>query len=46
MKTGDARLALSTAVTNTTAQALYERDAWRRDTTFHHYEYELPKDGR
>jgi ribosomal protein S18 acetylase RimI-like enzyme len=39
------RLALSTAVTNTTAQALYERDGWRRDTAFLHYEYELPKDG-
>ena len=46
VKTGAARLALSTAVTNTTAQALYERDGWRRDTAFLHYEYELPKDGR
>jgi ribosomal protein S18 acetylase RimI-like enzyme len=45
-ETGAARLALSTAVTNTTAQALYERDGWRRDTAFFHYEYELPKDGR
>lgn len=42
-KTGAVRLALSTAVTNTQAQALYERDGWRRDTTFHHYEYELPE---
>lgn len=39
---GAVRLALSTAVTNTTAQALYERDGWRRDTAFYHYEYELP----
>jgi ribosomal protein S18 acetylase RimI-like enzyme len=46
LKTGAARLALSTAVTNTTAQALYERDGWKRDTAFLHYEYELPKDGR
>jgi len=45
LKTGAARLALSTAVTNTTAQALYERDGWRRDTAFLHYEYELPKGG-
>jgi GNAT superfamily N-acetyltransferase len=44
--TGAARLALSTAVTNTKAQALYERDGWRRDTAFLHYEFELPKDGR
>lgn len=46
LKTGSARLALSTAVTNTTAQALYERDGWRRDDEFFHYEYELPKDHR
>ena len=46
LRTGAARLALSTAVTNTKAQALYERDGWRRDTAFLHYEYELPKDGR
>jgi GNAT superfamily N-acetyltransferase len=46
LRTGAARLALSTAVTNITAQALYERDGWRRDTAFIHYEYELPKDGR
>jgi GNAT superfamily N-acetyltransferase len=46
LRTGAARLALSTAVTNTKAQALYERDGWRRDTAFLHYEYELPKDGQ
>ena len=45
LKTGAARLALSTAVTNATAQALYERDGWRRDTAFLHYEYQLPKGG-
>jgi GNAT superfamily N-acetyltransferase len=44
MKTGAARLALSTAVANTTAQALYERDGWRRDTEFIHYEYDLPQE--
>ena len=44
-QTGAVRLALSTAVTNTKAQALYERDGWRRDDEFFHYEYELPKDG-
>jgi GNAT superfamily N-acetyltransferase len=43
---GAARLALSTAVTNVAAQALYERDGWRRDTTFLHYEYELNESGR
>lgn len=40
-RTGAARLALSTAVTNVKAQALYERDGWRQDTRFLHYEYEL-----
>jgi len=44
-KTGAARLVLATAVTNAAAQALYERDGWRRDTAFLHYEYELPKGG-
>ena len=44
--TGAARLALSTAVTNTAAQALYERDGWRRDTAFFHYEFELPREDR
>jgi GNAT superfamily N-acetyltransferase len=39
--TGAVRLALSTAVTNTKAQALYEQDCWRQDTEFFHYEYEL-----
>lgn len=31
---GAARLSLSTAVTNTTAQCLYERAGWVRDTNF------------
>jgi GNAT superfamily N-acetyltransferase len=43
LRTGAARLALSTAVTNATAQAVYEREGWRRDTAFLHYEYELPR---
>src|SRR5262249_25955229 len=45
LRTGAARLALSTAVTNTTAQALYERAGRQRDTAFFHYEYQLPKGG-
>jgi GNAT superfamily N-acetyltransferase len=40
-----ARVQLATAVTNTDAQALYEREGWRRDKTFYHYEYELPREG-
>lgn len=36
---GCVRLELSTAVTNTKAQALYERTGWVRDT--HDYTYEL-----
>jgi GNAT superfamily N-acetyltransferase len=40
---GAVRLALSTAVTNAAAQALYERDGWRRDAAFLHYEFELPR---
>jgi GNAT superfamily N-acetyltransferase len=39
--TGAVRLALATAVTNTTAQSLYEREGWRLDEAFLHYEYEL-----
>ena len=45
LRTGAARLALATAVTNAKAQALYERDGWKRDTAFCHYEYELPREG-
>jgi hypothetical protein len=46
MKTGAIRIAPSTAVSNTTAQAHYERDGWRRDTAFLHHEYELPEGGQ
>jgi GNAT superfamily N-acetyltransferase len=45
LRTGAARLALSTAVTNTKAQALYEQDGWKRDTAFLHYEYQLRRGG-
>jgi GNAT superfamily N-acetyltransferase len=38
LRTGAARLVLSTAVTNTTAQTLYERKGWRLDKAFLHYE--------
>jgi putative acetyltransferase len=44
LRTGAARLVLSTAFTNTKAQALYEREGWLRDTVFIHYEYELPQE--
>ncbi len=37
---GAARLSLSTAVTNTTAQSLYENAGWTRDTNF--YAYGIP----
>jgi ribosomal protein S18 acetylase RimI-like enzyme len=37
---GAARLVLSTEVTNTKAQSLYESLGWKRDTAF--YVYELP----
>jgi GNAT superfamily N-acetyltransferase len=43
LHTGAVRLELATAVTNTTAQALYERDGWRKNTEFLHYEYEPAK---
>jgi ribosomal protein S18 acetylase RimI-like enzyme len=46
LRTGAARLALSTAVTNSKAQALYERDGWRLDHEFLHYEYELRQEDR
>jgi len=32
--TGSVRLVLSTELTNTTAQSVYERLGWKRDTTF------------
>lgn len=34
-------LTLSTAITNTTAQALYESLGWRRDTSFYEYNLDL-----
>ena len=39
---GAARLGLSTAVDNSAAQALYEREGWKRDTDF--FSYALPLD--
>lgn len=44
-KSGAVRLALSTGIENTKAQALYERGGWKRDTAFLHYEYQLPRGG-
>lgn len=38
---GAVRLALSTAVDNAAAQALYERTGWRRDEQFYHYNLPL-----
>jgi ribosomal protein S18 acetylase RimI-like enzyme len=43
VQTGGVRLVLATAVENTTAQALYERRGWRKDTDFVHYKFELPR---
>ncbi|HWU55166.1 MAG TPA: GNAT family N-acetyltransferase [Rhizomicrobium sp.] len=42
-ETGAKKVILSTAVTNTAAQALYERHGWKRDTDF--LEYVLPTPG-
>jgi ribosomal protein S18 acetylase RimI-like enzyme len=42
VRTGSARLVLATAVDNTAAQALYERQGWQKDTVFLHYKFELP----
>jgi ribosomal protein S18 acetylase RimI-like enzyme len=39
--TGAVRLTLSTEVTNTTAQAVYERLGWKRDTLFCSYQLSL-----
>lgn len=36
---GALRLSLSTAITNQTAQALYERTGWKRDEHFLHYHF-------
>jgi GNAT superfamily N-acetyltransferase len=38
---GAIRMTLSTEVTNTTAQALYERMGWERDTVFYVYQLTL-----
>lgn len=38
---GALRLTLSTEATNTTAQAVYERHGWTRDTTFWVYQFGL-----
>jgi ribosomal protein S18 acetylase RimI-like enzyme len=38
---GAARLTLSTEVTNQTAQALYEREGWTRQTEFYSYDLTL-----
>ncbi len=38
---GAVRLALSTEVTNATAQALYEREGWKRQTDFYSYDLTL-----
>jgi ribosomal protein S18 acetylase RimI-like enzyme len=42
-QTGAARLVLSTAVDNVTAQALYEKQGWQRDSGFSHYKFELQR---
>jgi ribosomal protein S18 acetylase RimI-like enzyme len=41
LATGAARLELSTAVANGTAQRLYESLGWQRDTEYRHYELPL-----
>jgi ribosomal protein S18 acetylase RimI-like enzyme len=38
---GAVRLTLSTEVTNETAQALYEREGWVRQTEFYSYDLAL-----
>lgn len=38
---GVVRMDLSTATTNTTAQALYASEGWQRDDEFHHYSLTL-----
>jgi len=40
-RVGALRLVLSTEVTNTTAQAVYEKAGWKRDTVFYVYKLEL-----
>jgi ribosomal protein S18 acetylase RimI-like enzyme len=43
VQTGAVRLVLSTAVENVTAQALYERQGWQKDSGFSHFKFELPR---
>lgn len=38
---GAARLSLSTAVTNQTAQAVYESTGWKRDEQFFYYQFSI-----
>jgi GNAT superfamily N-acetyltransferase len=40
-RAGALRLALSTELTNTTAQAVYEHNGWKRDTVFCSYQLTL-----
>ncbi len=40
-RTGAVRLMLSTEATNTTAQSVYERNGWKRDTVFWTYQLAL-----
>jgi GNAT superfamily N-acetyltransferase len=40
-RNGAVRLALQTALTNRTAQSVYERLGWRRDAEFCSYQLEL-----
>lgn len=41
LQTGAVRLELTTAIDNTTAQALYEKLGWRKDTTYFRYELKV-----
>ena len=41
--TGARGLVLATKVDNTRAQALYEKQGWKRDEEFYHYELDLPR---
>lgn len=42
-ETGARKIVLSTAITNTAAQALYERHGWKRDTEFFEYALQTSK---
>lgn len=43
---GAVRLELATAITNTTAQRLYEKLGWKRDVEFHVYGLPLSSEGK